>query len=81
MIPPVYVAETATIENSVVGPYVTVCDGVRIVGSIVRDAIVDEGSALENAILEHSMIGRNATIRGSFRCLNVGDDDVIDFSQ
>lgn len=80
LVPPVYVAKTAVIQNAVVGPHVTVCDHVRISGSVVRDAIIEEGSTLENAVVEHSLIGRNATIRGSFRRLNVGDDSVVEFS-
>ena len=78
LIPPVYVAETANIENAVVGPYVTVGDGVRITGAIVRDAIIEEGSTVENITLENSLIGRDATIRGAFSQLNVGDDAVVD---
>jgi len=77
LIPPVYVANSAVIERSVVGPYVTVCDGVRISNSIVRDAIIEEGSTIEGVGLEHSLVGRNATIKGSLGRVNVGDNDQI----
>ncbi len=77
LIPPVYVANSAVIERSVVGPYVTVCDGVRITNSIVRDAIIEEGSTIEGVGLEHSLLGRNATIKGSLGRVNVGDNDQI----
>jgi glucose-1-phosphate thymidylyltransferase len=80
LIPPVYVARTATIENSVIGPYVTVGDHVNITGSIVRDTIIEAGSAIENMTLEHSLIGRNTTIHGAFQRLNVGDDDLIELT-
>ncbi|OGO04402.1 MAG: nucleotidyltransferase [Chloroflexi bacterium RBG_13_56_8] len=81
LIPPVHIAKSAVIENAIVGPYVTVCDRVHITGSIVRDAIIDEGSIVENALLEYSMVGRDTTIRGSFRHLNIGDNSVMDLSQ
>jgi len=77
LVPPVWVATSASIVNSVVGPYATVCDGVHIANSIVRDAIIEEGSAIENVGLEHSLIGRNAAIKGSLGRLNVGDDNKI----
>lgn len=77
LIPPVHIAKTATIENAIVGPYVTVGDNARIRGAIVRDAIIEAGSTVENMTLEHSLVGRNATIVGTFSRLNVGDNDAI----
>lgn len=77
LVPPVYVSKKATIENSVVGPYVTVCDGVHIKNAIVQDSIIEAGSVLENVTLEHSLIGRNVTLKGAFSRLNVGDDSSI----
>jgi len=80
LIPPVYVARSARIENAVIGPYVTVGDNVAITGSIVRDTIIEAGSIIENVALEHSLIGRNTTIKGAFQRFNVGDDDLIDLT-
>ena len=78
IIPPVYIAPTAKIENSVVGPYVTIGDHVQLQGSIVRDAIVEEGCSVEGTAFEHSLIGRNVAIKGSLKKLNIGDNDVVD---
>jgi len=80
LVPPVYVSKTAIIENSIVGPYVTVCDGVHIKDAIVQDAIIEAGSTLEEVALEHSLIGRNAMVKGTFSRLNVGDDGLIDLT-
>jgi len=77
LVPPVYIAPTAVIEDSVVGPHVTVGDDARIRGSVIRDAIIEAGSVVENIVLEASLIGRGATIRGSGMRLNAGDDDEI----
>ncbi|NLG50805.1 MAG: nucleotidyltransferase, partial [Chloroflexi bacterium] len=77
LVPPVYVAPTAVIEDSVVGPYATIGDNVQIKDSIVRDAIVDEGSILESVALEHSLIGRNAVIKGKLHRLNIGDNSQV----
>lgn len=77
LVPPVYVAPTAIIKDSVVGPYATIGDNVRIQDAIVRDAIVDEGSILESVALEHSLIGRNAVIKGKLHRLNIGDNSQV----
>ena len=39
-----------------------------------------QGCFVENITLERTLVGRNARIRGSFKRLNVGDDDVIDLT-
>lgn len=80
LVPPVFIAKTAHIEDAIVGPYVTVCDHVCIRSAIVRDSIIEAGSTVENITLERTLVGRNARIRGSFKRLNVGDDDVIDLT-
>lgn len=81
LIPPVYIAPTAKIEKAIVGPYVTVCEEVQIRNAIVRDAIVDTGSVIENVVIEHSLIGRYARIKGAFRKLNIGDNDSIELNE
>jgi glucose-1-phosphate thymidylyltransferase len=80
LVPPVYIAPTAVVENAIIGPYVTVGDKVSISDSIVRDAIIDAGSTIENIALEHSLVGRNVTLKGSFNRVNIGDNDLIDLT-
>ncbi|MBC7257292.1 MAG: nucleotidyltransferase, partial [Chloroflexi bacterium] len=77
LIPPVYVADTAVIENAIVGPYASIGEGVVIREALVRDTIVEAGALIERALIEHSLIGRNARIQGTMRTLNIGDDDVL----
>ncbi len=77
-IPPVYVADSAIIEDAVIGPYASVGEGVTIREAIVRDAIIESGAHIERALIEHSLIGRNARVQGAMRHLNIGDDDVLE---
>lgn len=77
LIPPVHVADTAVIENAVIGPYVSVGEGVTVRNARLRDAIVDSGALVEGVFLERSLVGRNARIVGAPKALNVGDDDVL----
>jgi glucose-1-phosphate thymidylyltransferase len=78
LVPPVHIADGAVIEHAVVGPYATVAAGAVVRNAIVRDAIIDEGARVEDMLIEQSLVGRNTTLRGSFRRLNVGDDAVIE---
>lgn len=80
IIPPVHIAPTAEIENSVIGPYATIADHCVIAGSIIRDSIVDEYAHIEDITLDQSLIGQYAVVKGKYRKLNVGDSSVVDFS-
>ncbi|HOG46916.1 MAG TPA: sugar phosphate nucleotidyltransferase [Anaerolineae bacterium] len=80
IIPPVYIARTARVVNSIVGPYVTIADEGVIKDSIVRDSIIDERAHIEDAMLAGSLIGRDAKVSGSFERLNVGDSSQVDFA-
>lgn len=80
LIPPVYIAKTAMIKDSVIGPYVSVAGGAVIVRSIIRDSIINEFAHIEDANLSQSLIGKDAVVRGSSQRLNVGDSSQVDFA-
>lgn len=79
IIPPVFIAETATVENSIIGPYATIGEAAFIHSSIIKNSIVGEKAEVRNALLENSIIGNNTAIKGSFKRLNTGDSSEIDF--
>lgn len=81
IIPPVYIAPTAQVEHSIIGPYVTIAEDSVVRQSIVRDSIIDEGAYIDNTMLDLSLIGKDAIVRGRYRILNVGDSSRVDFSQ
>jgi len=81
IIPPVYIASTARFENSIVGPYVTISERSSVVNSIVRDSIIDEDASINDTMLDRSLIGKEAFVRGRYRVLNVGDSSQVDFAQ
>lgn len=80
LVAPVFVAPTARIEKSILGPDVSVADGAVIRRAIVRDSIINEGALVEDMLLEGSVVGENAVVRGSFQRLNVGDSSEVDLS-
>ena len=77
MIPPVYVARTAQVVNSIIGPYASIADNAFVTGSIVRDSIVSDGARIVDSTLMGSLIGSGAAVTGHFSRLNVGDSSEV----
>jgi glucose-1-phosphate thymidylyltransferase len=80
VVPPVHIAPTAVIQNSVIGPYATISDCCHITGSIIRDSIIDEDAHIQDATLDQSLVGKGAVVKSNYRKLNVGDSSSVDFS-
>lgn len=77
LIPPVHVGPRCVIENAIVGPHVSLAEGVTIRDAIVRDTILADGAHVEGAVLEGSIVGPEATVRGRARTLNLGDNSEV----
>lgn len=77
IIPPVSISPTAEIVNSIIGPYVSIADRVVVKSSVVRDSVLAEGCMVADTLLESSLIGANAVIRGGFKKLDMGDSSEI----
>jgi glucose-1-phosphate thymidylyltransferase len=80
VIPPVNIAPTATIADSVIGPYATIAAHCHIAGSIIRNSIVDEKAHIDDTMLDSSLIGQDAKVKGRYLALNVGNSSQVDFS-
>ncbi len=80
LVSPVYVAPTARIERAIIGPNVSVADGVVIRNAVVRDSIINEGAEVSEILLEGSVVGENAMIRAAFERISVGDSCEVDLS-
>jgi len=80
IIPPVYIAASARVEHSIVGPHVTVAEHAVVRNSIVRDSIIGEAAFLDCTMLEGSLIGHEAVVRERARVLNVCDSSQVDLA-
>ena len=80
IIDPVWIGESAVVESSVIGPFVSVAENSVIRRSIIRNSIVGKGAEVVDGLLDSSLIGDNAVVRGTFKRLNVGDSSEIDFT-
>jgi glucose-1-phosphate thymidylyltransferase len=70
---PVRVAEGVMIENSEIGPNVTIETGSILRGATLRDTIIGESCTIENARLHESMIGDHVVVRGLNGTASLGD--------
>lgn len=81
VIEPVFIDETAKIENSTIGPYASISANCRISGSRIEDSIVEADCEIKDAVLKDSLVGRQAKVQGrgdkEVLTLNVGEDSSI----
>ncbi|MFA8433897.1 MAG: sugar phosphate nucleotidyltransferase [Marinifilaceae bacterium] len=73
IIPPCYIGKNVRIENSVIGPHVSVGANTVVNNSLVRNTIIQRNSKIENLNVENSMIGNHVDIVGDVTELSVGD--------
>ncbi len=77
---PVHISENCTIEGSIIGPNVAIAENAVIRNSIVRNSILGAYSQLESIVLDGSVIGNDASLRGKSNSVNIGDNTEIDFN-
>ncbi len=78
IIPPVSIGNGCIISNSVIGPNVTIGDHTTISHGIIKDSIIGAYSNLYEIVLNNSLIGSDAEVKGVSRNLNIGDNTAID---
>jgi glucose-1-phosphate thymidylyltransferase len=74
---PVCIEEGAHIRRSVVGPYVSIASGAAIENSIIHDSIINAGASVQDTLLQRSLIGEHAIVKGGYKRLNVGDSSAV----
>lgn len=78
IIPPVSIGDGCMIQNSVIGPNVAIGENSSINHSIIKDSIIGAYSNLFEIVLNNSLIGSDAEVKGVARNLNIGDNTAID---
>jgi len=73
IIPPVYIAPSATVRHSIIGPHVSIADDAVVQRAVVRHSIINQGAHVEEILLSDSIIGERAVVGGKYTRLNVGD--------
>ncbi len=73
IIPPCYIGPGARIRQSVIGPGVSIGAGTQINRCVLSHCLIRAQSTVEQAVLQGSMIGQHARVRGSGPDLSLGD--------
>lgn len=79
IIPPVSIGPGCILKNAIIGPHVAVGTNTSIRYSVVRDSIIGSYTNLFEVVLDNSLIGSDASVKGLSRSLNIGDNTEIDF--
>lgn len=78
LIPPISIGEGCLIKNSVIGPNVAIGENTIVNHAIIKDSIIGSYSNLYEIVLNNSLIGSDAEVKGVSRNLNIGDNTAID---
>lgn len=73
ILPPVFIDEDAVIENSVIGPHVSVGAGSRVADSRISNSIIQKNCTVKTAQLSNSLLGNFVTFDGKSANLDLGD--------
>jgi len=77
LIRPCYIHESSHVENSIIGPNVTIGENCSVNGSILKNTIVDDDSSIKETVLVNSLIGRDCSVTGKSSHVIVADSDEI----
>lgn len=80
IIPPCFIGENVIIENSKIGPNVSVGNGTKVYNSNIVESLIQENSLICHANLKESMVGNHAEYYGISRNISLGDYSVMDFN-
>lgn len=76
-VPPVRIGGGVTLENSSIGPNVSIADGSAVRSSRLRDSIVGAGSEIVGCDLSQSLVGDHAEVRGVRGTVSLGDHSEV----
>ncbi|HUT22740.1 MAG TPA: sugar phosphate nucleotidyltransferase [Sumerlaeia bacterium] len=75
--PPVWIAPSAQVSHSVVGPHVSIAGNAIVDGSVIQDSIINEGARVRGARLAGSIVGNGAIVSARTVRLYVGDKSEV----
>jgi len=77
LIPPVFIGDHVMIENSIVGPYVSISEGTSVIDSRITNSIIQKHSQVRRGILDNSLLGNFVNFEGNSAELDLGDFSTI----
>ena len=73
LIEPCYIGENVVLENSVIGPHVSIGKNSTVKNSIIKNSIIQTGVNISDKNIVNSMIGNFANLSGKPDDLSIGD--------
>lgn len=73
IIEPCFIAPSAIIKNSTIGPYVSIGENSSIENSTISNSIIQNNSTLNNMEMKDSMIGNFVNMDGKSKSFSIGD--------
>ncbi len=80
VVPPVWIHDSATIQNSIIGPNVSIAKEAVVRDSIIAESIVSEYASVERIILRESIVGYNAEVSGRATSVNIGESSKLEMA-
>jgi len=75
--PPCFIAPSAEVESSVIGPFVSIGERAAVRFSTLRNSIVSAGARVADSVLEDSLVGAGAAVSGRNGRVNVGGSSEV----
>jgi len=77
IIPPCFIGENACIENSIIGPHVSLGANTNINSSVLKNSNIQENTSITNTVIFNSMIGSQVIYNGKANDLSLGDFSIV----
>jgi glucose-1-phosphate thymidylyltransferase len=73
IIAPCFIGENVQLNNSVIGPHVSIGANTVVTSSVIRNSIIQTNTKITNAGIDNSMIGNSVVYSGKMQDLSMGD--------
>ena len=73
IIEPCFIGDGVQLNNSIVGPYVSIGANTKISGSIIQNSIIQASAKITDAHVQNSMLGIGAEVSGKALDLSISD--------
>ncbi|MCH3924000.1 MAG: hypothetical protein LKE30_03665 [Bacteroidales bacterium] len=78
IISPCFIDDDVVLDNSIVGPYVSISKNTKLTDVIVKNSIIGENSNISDIIVKDSIIGNSVSIKSERYDFSVGDFNEIE---
>jgi glucose-1-phosphate thymidylyltransferase len=77
LIDPVRIGENCKLEDSIIGPHVSIAEGTNVKNSIIKNTIIGSNTEIKTMVLSASIINDEVVMHGTGQTVNVGENSEI----